>query len=158
INDAGFAAAYIDPAAAAIPGIPSFAPELVTYIEKIEQDKLTRSGQNATAVSVTPTQAWAIFETLPQYQQQAFIDTEFFAILTSVGADYNNASSPYHGQYERGYQAINTLFPASYGYTQNNLDGGTNGANTLVSTGTFDMRGATVQTQEGGDVNILGPG
>ncbi|MEW6435567.1 MAG: filamentous hemagglutinin family protein [Pseudomonadota bacterium] len=158
LNDAGFAATYIDPLANAIPGIPSLAPELVTYVEQIEKDKLTRSGLDAAAAPLTPAQAWAIFQALPQYQQQAFIDQEFFAILTMVGTDYNNSASPFFHQYARGYQAINTLFPASFGYTQNNLGGGTNGANSLVSTGTFDMRGATVQTQEGGNVNILGPG
>ncbi len=47
--------------------------------------------------------------------------------------DYSDASSPFAGQYARGYQAINTLFPASYGYTSNSLDGGLNGANSLVT-------------------------
>ncbi|MEW6437770.1 MAG: filamentous hemagglutinin family protein [Pseudomonadota bacterium] len=158
INDTGFADAYIDPMAAAIPGITSLTPDLVSYVEQIERDQLTRAGESGTINQLTPEQAWAVFQTLPQYQQQAFIDQAFFNVLTQVGADYNNSASPYYHQYARGYEAINTLFPASYGYTQNNLNGGTNGANSLVSTGYFDMRGATVQTQEGGNVNILGPG
>ena len=158
INDTGFADTYIDPSAATIPGIPNLSSELVTYVEQIEEDNLKRSGKNGGIASLTPEQAWSVFETLPQYQQQAFIDQQFFAILTQVGDDYNNTASPYYHQYEPGYQAINTLFPASYGYTQNNLDGGTNGANQLIDTGYFDMRGATVQTQEGGNINILGPG
>jgi filamentous hemagglutinin family protein len=157
VNDAGFAAAYIAPGAS-IPGVASLAPGLVAYVEQIETDALTRSGQGGKAPPLTVDQAWAAFQALPQYQQQAFVDQEFFAVLKQVGADYNNAASPYYHQYSRGYQAINTLFPAAYGYTQNDLDGGANGANQLVSTGTFDMRGSTVQTQEGGDVSILGPG
>ncbi|GGF46910.1 hypothetical protein GCM10011611_61660 [Aliidongia dinghuensis] len=148
INDAGFAAAYIDPAAPPIPGVASVAPQLVDYVERIAPG----------TVGLTPDEAWTIFRTLPAYRQQAFIDQAFFNVLTRVGADYNNAASPYFHQYARGYQAINTLFPASDGYTRNALDGGTNGANAPVPTGTFDMRGATVQTQEGGDIHILGPG
>ncbi|MEW6435850.1 MAG: filamentous hemagglutinin family protein [Pseudomonadota bacterium] len=158
IDDAGFVAVYIDPSAPPIPGVNSLAPELVSYVEQIENDALARAGQNDPNVILTPDQAYAIFEALPQYQQQAFIDQEFFNVLTQVGIDYNNTASPYYHQYARGYEAINTLFPASYGYTQNNLDGGVNGANVLSNTGYFDMRGATVQTQEGGSVDILGPG
>ncbi|MEI9916065.1 MAG: filamentous hemagglutinin family protein [Methylovirgula sp.] len=158
INDAGFDDAYIDPGAPPIPGVPNVSSDLVTYVEQIEADDLKRSGVNGNVGSLTPDQAWAVFGTLPQYQQQAFIDQTFFNVLTQVGADYNDQSSPFFHQYARGYQAINTLFPATYGYTQNELAGGSNGANSLVSTGYFDMRGATVQTQEGGNVNILGPG
>ncbi|MEW6437322.1 MAG: filamentous hemagglutinin family protein [Pseudomonadota bacterium] len=158
INDTGFAAAYIDPSAPPIPGVTSLTPGLIAYVEQIEEDDLKRRGVSGNIASLTSDQAWAIFEALPQYQQQAFVDEEFFNVLTQVGADYNDTGSPYYHQYARGYEAINTLFPASYGYTQNNLNGGTNGANSLVSTGYFDMRGATVQTQEGGNVDILGPG
>ncbi|MEW6438346.1 MAG: filamentous hemagglutinin family protein [Pseudomonadota bacterium] len=157
INDAGFADTYIDPAAPPIPGVNSLTPQLVSYVEQFEDDRRSRAGQNDPVI-LSPEQAWRIFETLPQYRQQAFIDQQFFSILTQVGADYNNQASPYYHQYARGYEAINTLFPASYGYTQNNLSGGTNGANQLVNTGYFDMRGATVQSQEGGGINILGPG
>lgn len=157
MNDAGFAAAYLAPGAS-VPGVASLAPELAAYVGQIAQDDLTRSGQSGSVAPLTVDAAWAAFQQLPRYQQQAFINKEFFAVLKQVGADYHNASSPYYQQYARGYQAINTLFPAAYGYTQNNLDGGANGANQLVSTGSFDMRGATVQTQEGGDVSILGPG
>jgi hypothetical protein len=44
------------------------------------------------------------------------------------------------------------------GYTANSLGGGLNGANTLVSTGNLDIRSSTIQTQQGGNVSILGPG
>jgi hypothetical protein len=53
---------------------------------------------------------------------------------------------------------VNTLFPASDGYTANNLEGGSNGANTLVQTGDLDLRLATIQTGYGGDIDIMGPG
>jgi hypothetical protein len=62
------------------------------------------------------------------------------------------------GNFQRGYQAINTLFPASLGYTANALGGGSNGANQLIATGNLDMLHATIQTQQGGSVSIMGPG
>jgi hypothetical protein len=40
----------------------------------------------------------------------------------------------------------------------NNLSGGTNGAAKPVTTGILDMRSSTIQTQQGGDISILGPG
>src|SRR5262249_27620205 len=60
--------------------------------------------------------------------------------------------------YARGYQAISTLFPADLGYTANSLSGGGNGANHPVETGDLDIRSTTIQTQQGGNVTILGPG
>jgi filamentous hemagglutinin family protein len=109
--------------------------------------------------------AWSAFLTLDAATREVFylreksaIDAAFFAVLNQTGIDYNDPSSAYYRQYARGYEAINTLFPASLGYTANALSGGTNGANVLAKTGDFDLRGSTVQTQQGGDVNILGPG
>jgi hypothetical protein len=103
-------------------------------------------------------QAWKEFQALPSYVQQQFAQQELFSVLGAVGNDFNNPDSPFHGQYARGYQAINTLFPASLGYTANNLGGGSNGANQLVDTGDLDIRSTTIQTQQGGNVTILGPG
>jgi hypothetical protein len=157
MDSEGFADAYVAPGAA-IPGVASLTPDLIAYAEQIQQDDLTRSGQDGTAPALTADEAWAAFQALPVYRRQPFIDKAFFNVLNQVGRDYNILTSPFFHKYSRGYEAINTLFPASLGYTQNNLDGGTNGANALVSTGLFDMRGSTVQTQEGGDVDILGPG
>lgn len=66
-------------------------------------------------------QAWSKFKNLPTYVQQIFAEQVLFNLLTRVGEDYNNAASPYFQKYSRGYEAINTLFPASFGYTANNL-------------------------------------
>jgi hypothetical protein len=84
--------------------------------------------------------------------QQVFINS-----LNTTGIDYNNPDSPFFHQYQRGYEAINTLFPTSFGYTANN-SGVSNGANQLVHTGDLDLRGSTIQTQQGGDIAIFGPG
>jgi hypothetical protein len=67
-------------------------------------------------------------------------------------------SGPSFKQYSRGYQAVNLLFPAAFGYTANDLAGGSNGANQTVETGDLDLRLATIQTSRGGNIFILGPG
>jgi hypothetical protein len=90
--------------------------------------------------------------------QQLFAEQVLFNVLTAVGQDFNNPASPYFAQYARGYQAINTLFPASLGYTANSLGVGANGASQLIDTGNLDIRSTTIQTQQGGNVTILGPG
>ena len=158
INTAGFANAYIDPSASLPAGISSYDDQLVDFVEQYETDQNQKYGTGGAVTGLTPAQAWTIFETLPSYQQQLLVNEVYFDILNQTGLDYNNASSPYYHQYARGYGAINTLFPASYGYTANNLAGGTNGANAPVSTGYLDMRGSTIQTQQGGNISILGPG
>jgi hypothetical protein len=53
---------------------------------------------------------------------------------------------------------VNTMFPASFGYTQNALDGGPGGASQLVKTGDLNLLHSTIQTKLGGDVSIFGPG
>jgi len=82
----------------------------------------------------------------------------FFKILAITSADEENPNSPNFGKYARGYQAIETLFPSNLGYTRNNLEGGVNGAATQVSTGNLDIRGSTIQTQQGGNITLMGPG
>jgi hypothetical protein len=114
--------------------------------------------QQANVGTLDAAQAWTLFQALPSYVQQLFAEQVLFGVLTQVGQDFNVASSPFFNQYERGYQAINTLFPASFGYTANDLTGGVNGANKRVSTGNLDIRSTTIQTQQGGNVSILGPG
>ena len=74
------------------------------------------------------------------------------------GVRYSVDNIRFLGQYGRGYEAIETLFPAAAGYTENDLGGSRNGALRQRRTGELDVRGSTVQTQFGGDLSILGPG
>ncbi|MDW4793720.1 hypothetical protein NQ358_24230, partial [Escherichia coli] len=76
-------------------------------------------------------QAWTTFQGLSPARQQLLVNRAFLDLLIQVGKDYKNPSSPYYGQYARAYAAISTLFPAGYGYTDNNTGGG-NGAATKV--------------------------
>jgi filamentous hemagglutinin family protein len=158
IDDADFISTYINPSSNPA-GVPSSTAALVAFMEQYGAGEGYDSGlQNPAPKTLTTQVAWQEFQALPKYIQQLFVEQVFFGILTDVGNDYNNSSSPYYDQYARGYQAINTLFPSSLGYTANDLGGGTNGANSLVQTGNLDIRNTTIQTQQGGNVSILGPG
>ncbi|HEX3505529.1 MAG TPA: filamentous hemagglutinin family protein [Xanthobacteraceae bacterium] len=151
MNTAGFIGAYIDPITSGATGA-AYADDLVSFVTRYESETRT-----PVSGSLTAAQAWTIFKTLPANQQQLLVEEVFFDILNATGLDYNIQSSPSYHQYSAGYQAINTLFPAAFGYTVNAL-GTVNGANKLVQTGNLDMRGSTIQTQQGGDISILGPG
>jgi filamentous hemagglutinin family protein len=154
---ASFADQYLDPSKS-LPGIPNFGSQLVSFMQQYQSDLNLQAGGTGSAPALTPAAAFAAFQSLPVYRQQILEEQVLFGILNQTGLDYNNPASPYSHQYARGYQAINTLFPASYGYTRNNLSGGTNGAAKPVTTGILDMRSSTIQTQQGGDISILGPG
>jgi filamentous hemagglutinin family protein len=164
IDDANFISTYVNPASS-VAGVPSATPALIAFMEQYEAGQgvdtglmADKSAAQASAKSLNAQEAWSQFQALPVYVQQLFAEQVLFSVLTDVGNDFNNSSSPFFQQYARGYQAINTLFPASLGYTSNDLSGGANGANKLVSTGNLDIRSTTVQTQQGGNVSILGPG
>lgn len=160
----GFVSTYIAPGSS-VEGVPSATPALIAFMEQYDAgrgvDTGLQSDKDAALAKVgrlTADDAWKQFQALPSYVQQLFAEQVLFGVLAQVGADFNDPASRYNGQYARGYQAINTLFPASFGYTANNLGGGSNGANKQVSTGNLDIRSTTIQTQQGGDVTILGPG
>lgn len=137
---------YVNPAnAAEVPH--NYLPELASF--------LTRIGVS----SANEEAAWAAFQALSQDLRQVFVDQVFFAELKAVGVDADAAgANGKTANYQRGYQMVNTLFPASLGYTANELSGGTNGANQLVSTGNLNLLHGTIQTQRGGDIFIMGPG
>jgi filamentous hemagglutinin family protein len=142
-------------------GFGSLLPDLVTFMEQQEDGQVVDTGfaQDQLNVVLTTQQAEAAFQQLPSYKQQLFVQQEFFKLLAEVGADYNDPSSPYYHQYARGYAAIESLFPASFGYTDNGAGaGGLNGEAQTVDTGDLDIRSSTIQTQQGGNVSLLGPG
>ncbi|WP_454646419.1 filamentous haemagglutinin family protein [Bradyrhizobium liaoningense] len=90
------------------------------------------------------------FKSLPKDLQHVLVDEAFFAGLKEVGK--GNLKIAF------GYEMIETMFPAKFGYTANALGGGSSGASELVKTGDMNLLHATVQTQLGGDVSIFGPG
>lgn len=151
-----FLAAYVAPDRS-VDDVPEYSDELIAYMLQVEQDDAAREGREA-ATSMTADQAWTLFQTLPETEQRVFVYQVLYDILDSVGLDYNDPDSEYYEKYARGYAAISTLFPARLGYTLNGLEGGTNGAEQTVETGTLDMRDATIQTQQGGNISFIGPG
>ncbi|RXV67607.1 filamentous hemagglutinin N-terminal domain-containing protein [Burkholderia stabilis] len=160
----GFVSTYIAPGSS-VAGVPSATPALIAFMEQYDAglgvDTGLQADKDAALAKVgrlTADDAWKQFQALPSYVQQLFAEKVLFGVLAQVGADFNDPASRYSGQYARGYQAINTLFPASFGYTANNLGGGSNGSNKQVATGDLDIRSTTIQTQQGGNVTILGPG
>jgi filamentous hemagglutinin family protein len=112
----------------------------------------------ASILGQSPDQAWATFQGLAAAQQHLLINRAFLDFLTQVSLGYNNVSSPYFHQYGPAYQAISTLFPASLGYTNNSAGTGGNGAAVMVPTGNFNIAASVLETQMGGDINIIGPG
>ncbi|MFM9937850.1 MAG: filamentous hemagglutinin family protein, partial [Novosphingobium sp.] len=111
-----------------------------------------------------------------QQQHQFLLKTLYFGEIAAPA----NPNGPSYQQYIRGYRAIQTLFPASSGYTDNlstfTTDAGTISADhplgeatkiiidgeparaTRVLTGNVDLRLAAIQTARGGDATIIGPG
>ncbi|WP_315833198.1 filamentous haemagglutinin family protein [Bradyrhizobium prioriisuperbiae] len=96
---------------------------------------------------------------LQQQQRQIdlSINRNFMDFVAQVGRDHETSSSTYYQQYARAYQAISTLFPAGNGYTDNATGSG-NGAAVKIATGKLNVAASLVETQMGGDINILGPG
>ena len=160
IDQAAFIAQYVDPSAG-VAGIPSLTPDLVSFMDDYVAGLAVDTGlvKDKLSVNLTSQQAWDQFQQLSSNVQLIFVQKALFKILAEVGSDYNNASSPFQGQYARGYAALSTLFPASSGYTDNGAGaGGINGAQKTVDTGDLDIRNTTIQTQQGGDIDILAPG
>lgn len=185
LNLESFAETYLNPAVLRDPlnpddplGAPDNSARLVAFVQQRLSDAARREGrpQPEGLDSLTPAAAWTQFKLLPEAQRQQLVTAVFLDLLDQVGLDYNgtvrtvvDAAHPqgveynrdnirFIGQYGRGYEAIDALFPASSGYTENDLSGNSNGALARRRTGELDMRGTTVQTQAGGDISILGPG
>ncbi len=139
---------------------PAQAAEVFNALSSVAiNDKLTALATKAGFAGLTFNLRPAQFINLLQ-QQDALkleIDRGFLAVLKQVGLDYNNPASPYNGKYARAYQAIAILFPATLGYTDNSA-GGTGVVPLLKHTGDLRMARSLVETQTGGDINVLGPG
>lgn len=131
---------------------PIYAPILIGWMKTNAPTVLQRL-YGTTAV--TYQQAYDAFVTLSALQQRAFLLKD---VYFNELAQTSIPTSVSYLKYDRGYTAVNTLFPSTLGYTKNNLSGGSNGASATISTGNLDLRLATLQTAQGGDIFILGPG
>ncbi|URX61998.1 filamentous hemagglutinin family protein [Luteibacter anthropi] len=160
VDTAAFLSRYLDHPEAA-DGFASFNSELVDFMKRRLEGKVVDTGyaKDKVTVSLSVQDARTLLAQEPEYVQRLFAEQILFKVLAQVGKEYNDAGSPFAGKYARGYAAIDALFPASKGYTANGAgEGGLNGAEKPVSTGDLDIRSTTIQTQQGGNVTILGPG
>jgi hypothetical protein len=146
----GLREAYVAPGSAAN-ALGGYSAKLVEWMRKNASAELLAK-YNSTDVSADD--AYAVFVTLPELQQRNFLIKEVYFNELASTADPKGSS---YLKYSRGYAAVNTLFPASLGYTANSLEGGASD-NALVSTGDLDLRLAAIETMYGGDVSIVGPG
>jgi hypothetical protein len=112
----------------------------------------------ASQLGVTEDEAWAMFQAAPASEQRVLIYRAYLDFLNQVAVDYQNPDSEYFRQYGRAYEAISTLFPASLGYTDNAPGQGSAGSEDPVQTGKFNMIKTVLETQQGSDINIIGPG
>ncbi|MBO9356986.1 hypothetical protein GG851_23600 [Bordetella petrii] len=155
---ASFERAYLDPAGVgAMPGhlttrtaggemLPLYLADAVE--RRDGQDKLVRRGlvsymQQMTGQELSPLQAWEQYQSLPLAARQHFLRQVFMYELRDAGRDQNAPDvrgQPANGGYERGYRAIETLFPG----------GGWRGDVAATN--------LSVRTNRGGDINVFTPG
>ncbi|WP_162626551.1 filamentous haemagglutinin family protein [Acinetobacter sp. CFCC 10889] len=159
IKTQAFIDKYIAPTATTTE-LPNFSEDLVKFMQEYENGQQLNTGlvKDRVLKPLSKEQAWTDFQKLSLERKQLFVDQVFNKILTTTAKDYNDPKSDNFQKYARGYEAINTLYPAELGYTKNNLSGGASGATETVNTGNLDMRNTTLQTQQGGNITISAPG
>jgi hypothetical protein len=154
-----FASAYLDPSRmAAMPDYLKAATSdgsvLPIYLtDKVEiraggQQKVTRRGlvsymKDMTGEDLSPLDAWARFQNLPQLAQQQFLRQVYLLELREAGRNQNEPGLndlPLNGGYNRGYAAIAALFPGD------------------AWKGNVAANNMMVRTMSGGDINVLTPG
>ncbi|MCA6109660.1 filamentous haemagglutinin family protein [Bradyrhizobium cenepequi] len=142
--------AYVAPGTAANT-LGGYGTKLIVWMQKNAADVL--NAQFGTS-DVNEQQAYQAFLSLPFLRQRLFLinDVYFNELRAPAVKD-----GPSYLEYSRGYTAVNTLFPASLGYTANSLEGGANDSS-IAHTGDLDLRLAAIETMNGGNINILGPG
>lgn len=167
-------------------GKPVYAPILAAWLQTHAPDAFAAVfGSTTIGAADLPALAYAAYDKLyaafktqvPALEQRQFLISKLYFGELAAPADPANVS---YQQYVRGYRAIDTLFPASAGYTDNlasyatdpatitadhplgvptrKLVNGEPAAATRVLTGNVDLRLATIETSRGGAINILGPG
>jgi filamentous hemagglutinin len=131
-DTANFIKTYIDPANAGTV-TQNYLGQLVTYMDQLE------------GTTLSPDQALADFRALSPAEQLPFIfDKVYFAEVKAGGEAYAATKIGY----DRGYRAIQTLFPGS-------VIGGTTAAYN-GSLSLYDL--SRIRTEQGGNIGIIAPG
>jgi filamentous hemagglutinin family protein len=153
-----FLAGYLDPAnVAAMPDyLTRTLPDgtrVPLYLtdgseERDGQQKVIRRGlvsyiEEMTGETLSPLDAWARFQVLPELVREAFVRRVYMQELREAGRDQltpDLSGRPQNGGYNRGYAAIATLFPGD------------------DWKGDVAIGNAMFRTMAGGDINVLTPG
>jgi filamentous hemagglutinin family protein len=137
VDWAGFEAAYVDgrPAGGA-PVVRTYLPELRAYLRALDP---ARFG------ALTDSELVAAFDALPAATRRPFLEQVLFAELRETGIDYNTPSSPRYHSYDRGFEALERLFP---------VDSGSLAAR---DRGNVILHGKPVETELDGSITILAP-
>ena len=115
-------------------GTPSpYAADLLQYMLQLYPDE----------TGLSQSQALTQFSALPNTLRLPFIAQILTDELSATGIDHNKLGTPY----DRGYKAINTLFPTK----------DANG-NALTYKGDINMFFSQLKTEQGGDIDLLAPG
>ncbi|MDQ8728078.1 filamentous haemagglutinin family protein [Bradyrhizobium sp. LHD-71] len=123
-----FADKYLNPAHAGAVS-RNYTPDLVAFMAE-------RFGRR----DLTDNEAWELFQTLSTTERAGFVRRVFFRELRTTGEQAKLERSPTYDNYNTGYEAIATLFPAK-GYA-----------------GDLDMFYSQIKTMGGGGIDILVPG
>ncbi len=110
-----------------------YATALQSYEQSLFPDQGTQ----------TPAQALAQFQSLSREQQLPFIAQVLTDELSATGLAHNTQGT----SYQRGFDAISTLFPTKDAH-----------GNALAYKGDIDMFFSQLKTAQGGDIDLLAPG
>lgn len=122
---------------------PANAGKVVHTYEKeldVYLDKLGITG-------VTPANRLALFAALPSERRGTFLNSVLTSELQQTGIDYNTPGGQRFQQYNRGYSALSSLYPATTKLTD--------AVNPLG--GNILLNGGTVESRSGGSIQVIAP-
>ncbi|SCY19286.1 filamentous haemagglutinin family protein [Nitrosospira sp. Nsp13] len=122
-------------------------PNYTAFIDRYLVAGATQSGTHPAALTaymrqltsqggLTDAQALAAFRSLPDQQKLPFVSQVLYSELRTTGLEHNLSGA----SYDRGYDAIQTLFPAS------------------DYAGDINLFFSQIKTEQGGDISLLAPG
>ena len=82
--------------------------------------------------------------------QRVMVREMVYAALLATGRDFNNRDSPYAANYDRGYAALELLFP---GLREKNADGSFKNYQ-----GEINLFASRIKTERGGNIEFMVPG
>jgi filamentous hemagglutinin family protein len=164
-----FADLYFNPANQANLTLPLSDAANKGKVQQVYATQLLAWLQTNQGYTGNQTGALAFFLALPQVQQDVFVREVFFDELQASGLQYNNPTSRFYHDYQRGQSAIDTLFPSTGTESAPGVPVGYTGAITMYSgtvPGVYTSSTSTtlatfdggIATLFGGSIQVLDPG